>query len=317
MKKMNSIRKHLESQNFDPEICHPYRTLNHKDRYQCLDQAVASFEKGKTIKFLDVITREEWQYFCEHTTAVGRVLINMMPAIWQVPSRIKVIEHFLFFDYLDELVDYSKTAVQFHRQITDQQTRCFCAVGGGDYDRANLVQSLYALGFDQDMALYHTASEQTHSQSDPWQLNPDLHSLPPRQLEPYHRWDFMANVAVLSSHVKQTDLELVVPNRFPHDPNQITEKDLLSVVTGVPAYRMYSASLRSIWQELGMRYTGTTTDRPTAETLEWLSLYHRLSRSQRQRWQDQQGPEVAHNHRQFQKWPALMYDRYLESVRRS
>ena len=120
------------------------------------------------------------------------------------------------------------------------------------------------------------------------------------------------NFPKLMPEFSKAEVAIVLTNWCLHEPNALSEKDLLAMAMGVPTYRVYSEGLRSMFSYWGFEsQAGTMSPDLISETIEWTSTYSRLPNEVRQELQDNHGVSISKNRNILRDWPDVLHQKFL------
>jgi len=293
-----------------------FKTFFPREAVDQLDQAIEWFEAEGVVRLEDVLSKSEWNKFIEKTTRSGILVVEDHPSNWTMPSRISLLRYNTFLlQTSSQASSYSKKHFKYKRKIENFTKRAFC-MAGYEYDRAVVIQSLYAFGFDKECEIYHPAYPKTHIENNFFGINADLSQLQVKRLEPHYRFDFERNLPIVEKVIVDKDIEFVLPNRCLEDPASISEKDLYNVVFGIPAFHLLDDGLKTLMKDYDFKVITPQGTDILRSSMEWLALFCRLTEIQRQRFQDDLAEDMIHNQRSLENLPNLLFDNFKEDFKR-
>lgn len=261
-------------------------------------QAIDHFEKNGIVWFIDVITHQDWNKFIKKTNKTGIVIIETLLPTWHLPSRLSVVR------YNNDLMKVSMIAkkyedknIELKRKVVDFERKGLCMVGSSEYDRCSFIQTLYSFGIDEHLELYHPEFPNTFLNEDFLSTNDFLRPCEEKKLEPYHRFDYEKNLDVVKNRITKNDLDISLPNKFMQEPNTVSEKNFYGAIFGVPSFQVMDKDLQDLMKGYGFKFIYPEGKNLIKSSIEWISLFCRLSNDQRQRFQDNQGENAIQNHK--------------------
>lgn len=294
----------------------PFQTFMPYKGSEQLDRAIQCFEETGIVGLTDTITSKEWNEFIDRTTRSGILIVQDKPSSWTIPTRISLVR---YYPHLLEAspwaADYCRNHIQFKRKVENFSKRALCMVGD-EYDRAHFVQYLYAFGFDEEVEIYHSRYQKTHSENNVFGVNLDLSPLVNKRLEPVFRWHYKKNLPVIENAIKDKDIEIVLPNRCLQDGNELTEKLLTSFVFGIPSLYVLQDGLKTLMKDYDFDVITPKGQDTLGSAMEWLGLFCRLTNDQRQRFQDDNAEKIIKNQQSLFKLPSRLLENFKEDFRR-
>ena len=281
-----------------------------------LAQSIQYFEKNGIVEFKDIITKQEWQKFLQGTQRTGIVIVESIAPGWSIPSRISIVRYdHTIIDFSGFVVEYSKNNIQYNRNVNDFDSKGFCMVGE-DPDRCNFVQTLYAFGLDRDLEMYHPACKRTTLTNDLLSINRSLQPCQEKKLHPHYRWNFAKNLDVVKNRLIKNDLEINVGNIFLQEPGGISEKNFYGAIFGIPSFQIMSPDMQNLMRDLGFRFIYPEGKDLIKSSIEWISMFCRLSSEQRQIFQNDLGEDMAHNHKAICNLGYILREKTEEDLRK-